>query len=95
MKINWKNKINNQVNTLYFNDLDYGETFRIVGSQAVYIKVGRKPKQYNNYTTTASNPDFDHMHELVTGYLFAPTSSTVEIIDVTVNVDSLKPHIYS
>ena len=80
MKVVWKNST---VVPCKFDDLDLGESFRIIGGRgAVYIKVHNCPD------------DKDMMLEIETGNLFTPTSSKVEQIKSQIIVDSNVPQCY-
>ena len=86
MKINWKNKVYQQV--LYYNDLKLNEAFRLTTGQAIYIKVLVSPRVAGNH-----NEEYG-MLEIATGMIFAPSKSPVELIHVEINVDLEKPSIY-
>ncbi len=83
MKVAWKNNKSNLVKRLYFSDLNLGDTFRNKhGRGAVYAKV-QVPHTGDQF-----------MFEFETGKLFAPTTSELELVDVSVNVEADKPVIY-
>lgn len=78
MKVNWKKTTN-----LSFADLSVGDSFRnLHGFGAVYTKV-----QLNGTNKC-------YMLEIATGKLFDGTSSPVELVDVSVQVNTKKPAIY-
>ncbi len=73
-----------QVGQVFFEDLNDNDSFRIVSKRArgaVYRKVHFEDDQY-------------FMLEEVTGELFEPSISPVELVKVTVTVDAVKPSIY-
>lgn len=83
-KVIWKNEA---VKTLKFDDLKLNDSFKICTKKskgAVYTKVR---------TPSYKGHEF-YMLEVATGKLFEPTVSTVEKVEVTVNVEALKPEIY-
>ncbi len=80
MKIKWGQTVGDK--HLKYRDLSLNDTFRIVGSRAVYVK------------TRDEVVKEDRMTELATGQSFRPTVSSVERIDVEVNVAISKPSLY-
>ncbi len=81
-KINWANT---KKKDLYFRDLQVGEHFVNIShlsKGAVYVKIE------NNDTGC------HWMLELATSYMFQPTSSPVERVEVEYNVNRPKPSIY-
>lgn len=73
---------------LKFADLDLNSTFKLVSGEAVYVKV---EEGHRNGSFNRKN---QFMLELVSGRLFQPSSSDVELVEVTVNVGVSKPQIY-
>lgn len=86
VKINWKHKLLPQVQ--YYSDLSLNEAFRLTTGQAIYIKVLVSPKVAGN-----RNEEYG-MLEIATGKVFPPSNSPVELVNVEVNVDSVKPPLY-
>ena len=82
MEIKWKDSPHVVEKSLSFSDLNFNDTFRILGSQAVYVKC-----QVNAIAK-------DYMYEIATGKLYDPTSSTVELIGVSVYINVPKPRLY-
>lgn len=82
--------------TLHFVDLLPNEAFRIKSYRskgAVYIKVVPGHDDLvleGKWGETHSGV----MYELATGKLYPPTSSTVELVDVDIEVHQDKPDIY-
>jgi hypothetical protein len=87
MEISWKDCGIHRCTTLYFEDIKKNEAFKIVGAQAVYIKIN-KSKSAN------VNPGHEYMYEVATGNFFLPTASPVEKVDVTISIDLPQPNLY-
>lgn len=87
VKVNWSSD-NCQ---LFFRDLEINQAFRNAGKWskgAIYIKVGIDK-------TSVSQEPFYYMYEVATGKLWPATSSPVEVVDVSVNINSPKPAAYT
>ena len=93
MEITWKEDGIHQCRDLYFRDLKVGDTFKIAGNQAVYVKIKDKTKHSSRPYEPLFNKTF--MCELVTGNFFLPTASIVEKIQVDVKIDVRKPNLYN
>lgn len=93
IKVNWDNQP--KTNNLLFYQLNPNDAFRIVGARAVYIKVvaGRGMNVSASGPKTNGLPD-GGMLEIATGKVFAPTTSYVELVDVSVDIKAKKPDIY-
>ena len=86
--------------TLYFNELELNDAFRIVGCEAVYIKVHDGNTKTVGILDTPRvkrrgepiPPYYDNvfMYEIASGLLFHPTNSSVEMVEVTIKVKSKK-----
>ena len=80
MRVNWNSGKNGSC-ALHFSDLMLNDSFRIVdGRGAVYVKVQHRDGTFG-------------MLELATGKIFAPTLSEVELVEVEVNIKTVKPAI--
>jgi len=87
MKINWKNTPSK---TVTFSTLNVGDTFKNThGHGAVYMKV-----KVNSDVVRGGYTESFGMLELQTGKVFKPTSSPLELVDVEITVDTVKPSIY-
>lgn len=87
MEIKWKDSPYVVEQSLSFSDLNFNDTFRILGSQAVYIKC-------HAHLNVKGAGTKDYMYEIATGKLYEPTSSTVELIGVSVYINVPKPCLY-
>lgn len=89
MKVNWKNQESTPT-VLYFEHLSINETFKIQGHEAVYTKVKVKTKSVYDISDKYKY----YMYEIMTGNLYPPTNSPVELVNVEVNIDLEKPQLY-
>lgn len=94
VKINWDDSKKNS--GLAFRNLNTNDAFRIQGSKAVYIKVvpGCRALTIELAHNQRGNGD-GAMLEVATGKIFPPTSSLVELVDVSVDIKAKKPDIYA
>jgi len=92
MEITWKEDGIHQCRDLYFQDLEVGDTFKIIGSQAVYVKIQDKT---NRNTIRNGVCAREYMCELATSKFFLPTGSPVEKVQVVMNIDVRKPNLYN
>lgn len=83
MNVTWKKPA--RQNLLYFKDLGVGQGYRILGYDAVYMKIQKKK---------AGGTIEYRALEIATGTSFFPTSSPVEKVDIEIIVGASKPAIY-
>lgn len=88
MNINWK-----QQPRLNFANLALNEAFRIIGAQAIYVKVDTTIFLKEEFQRDYVGGKFA-MYELATGRLFKPTPSDIEPIQVDISVSVPSPPIY-
>ena len=80
----WKDSVVDK-KVLYFDDIEVNQAFRNISDNsrgAIYIKVHN------------SNSRLYYMLEIVSGILWTPTASPIELINVDIRIDAPKPSIY-
>ena len=87
MDIQWQDTTKT-LPVLYFGDLDCNDAFRIVGSHAIYIKLEDRTR------CSLDQVSHEYMYEIFTGHIYLPTHSPIERVEVHIDINLPKPHLY-
>lgn len=90
MKINWGKK--NPALKLVFDDLDVGQSFRLVSGDAIYCKV-EAGRSMDFFDSNGEALEYGMM-EWASGKVWPPSQTPVELVEVVVNIEILKPELY-